>query len=130
MSVKEAQKHGTFICEYKIKGGVINGVEIKTVFAEKKFWRDKGLLLKKEINCCESQLVIVSSKPFVMDGVGSGINWKVLGFETKSSYILSKDYKSTVLPDSISITAVAIKGKDSSQVIQKLNLYKIHIKSN
>jgi len=124
MSIKEAQKHGTFICEYKIKGGVINGVGIKTIFAEKKFWRQKGLLLKKQINCCESQLVIVSSEPFVADGVGSDINWKVVGFETQSSYIINKDYKSILLPDSIPITVVAIKGKDTSQVIQKLILYK------
>jgi len=128
MSIKEAQKYGTFICEYKIKGGAIKGIRIKTIFAGKKFWREKGLLLKKQINCCEFLLVIVSSDPFVVDGIGSDINWKVVGFETHSSYILNKDYKSILLPDSIPITVVAIKGKDTSQVIKKLILYKTHNK--
>jgi len=128
-SVKESQKHSTFIGAYKVNGDAINGIRIETIFAEKKFWREKGFLLKKEINCCESQLVIVSAtQPFSTQTSGYDTDWKILGFvnPSPSASIIYRDYKGVLLPDSIPITVVAIKGKDSSKVIQKLILYKIH----
>ncbi|MEO8885317.1 MAG: hypothetical protein ABI367_04580 [Mucilaginibacter sp.] len=123
-TIKESKSHGTFICGYRIKGNKINNIPIKEIFAEHQFWREEGVFLKKDINCCQSQLVIVSSKPFVLDGVGSDINWKIVGFETRGSYVITKDYKTILLPDSIPIVVVAINGKDTSQVVQKLTLYK------
>ena len=126
-SIKESKSHGTFICSYRIKGNKINNIPIEEIFAEHQFWRKNDhFLLQKRIDCCQSQLVIVSSMPFVVDGVGSDINWKVVGFETHSSYMINKAYKSISLPDSIPIIVVAIKGTDSTQVIQKLTLYKVH----
>jgi len=125
MSIKEAKRHGTFICEYKIKGGVINGVRIKTVFAERKFLREDGLLLRKRINCCESQLVIVSTQPLSNEATGYDFDWKISGFESPGTFLIYKDYNGILFPDSIPITVVAVKGKDSTQFIEKRTLYKI-----
>jgi hypothetical protein len=125
-SIKESKSHDTFICGYRIKGNKINNIPIEEIFAEHQFWRKNDhFLLKKSIDCYQSQLVIVSSEPFVVDGIGSDINWKVVGFDTHSSYMLNKNYKSILLPDSIPIIVVVIKGEDSSKVIQKLTLYKV-----
>ena len=126
MSVKEAQSNGTFICEYGIVGNTINGIHINTIFAEKKFWRNEGVLLKKQINCCESQLIIVSAQHFSNDGTGYDFDWNLQGFEGLGNYLIYKDFMSISLPDSIPITVVAINGKDSTRVIEKLTLYKIH----
>jgi hypothetical protein len=126
-SVKESQKHGTFICAYKLRDNYISGIRIQTIFAEKKFLREKGFFLKKVISCCESQLIIVSStEPFSTQSSGYGVNWKITGFVTPSPFasVIYRDYKGMLFPDSIPITVMAIKGKDSAQIIQRLTLYK------
>jgi hypothetical protein len=126
-SVDESQQHGTFICAYKLKLDTLQGIRIQTIFAERKFYREQGLWEKKVINCCESQLVMVSStQPFSTQSAGYGVNWKIAGFITPSPFasIIYRDYKGVLFPDSIPIKIVAIKGKDSTQIIQRLTLYK------
>lgn len=129
MSVREAQSHGTFICEYTVPDSSINGVKIKTIFAEKKFWRQEGVLLKKQINCCESQLVIVSTQSFSGGSSGYDVDWKLSGFESPSTYLVYRNFKSIIFRDSIPITIVVIKGRDSSQVIKRLTLHKVTVKN-
>ncbi|WCT13651.1 hypothetical protein [Mucilaginibacter jinjuensis] len=125
MSVEESQGHETFICEYKVRGNSINSVGIKTVFAERKFWREDNIWLKKEINCCQSQLVIVSTQPFSTEYTGYGISWKIQGFKAPGTYLVYKEYNGIVFPDSIPIFVVKIKNKDTSQVIETLTLDRV-----
>ena len=54
-----SKKHDTFICEYKLSGDKINGLKIESIFAEKKYWLGEGFWSRFDINCCESQLIIV-----------------------------------------------------------------------
>ncbi len=113
-SIKESQKHNTFICAYKLRGAAINGIKIQTVFAEKQFFREKGFFLKKVIICCESQLVIVSqTQPFSTQSSGYDTDWKILGFVNPSpeASLIYRDYKGTLFPDSIPIIVISIKRK-------------------
>ncbi len=127
-SIKEAQSHGTFLCAYKVDNNVINGIKVETIFAEKQYSRENGFLLKKRIECCKSQLIIISlTQPFSTQNSGFDVDWKLTGFETPSPYasIIYKDYKGVSLPDSVPITVIALQGTDSSHIIQTLKLYKI-----
>ena len=91
-SIKESKSHDTFICSYRIKENKINNIPIQEIFVEHQFWRHNDhFLLKKSIDCCQLQLVIVASQPFVEDGIGSDVSWKVKGFETHSSYMINKN---------------------------------------
>src|SRR6478609_4164326 len=66
-SVNQAKQNQTFICEYKLKDSVINGVKIKSIFAERKYSHDGGFFSKFEIDCCNSQLVLVSKDYLASD---------------------------------------------------------------
>jgi hypothetical protein len=106
-SVKEAKKHSTFICAYALQGNVINGIKINTIFAERQFWRDEGFLEKKTINCCESQLVIISDGCFSCDGVGPyDDSWNISGFSLKSSYAIYANFKGTIFPSKMPIVII------------------------
>jgi len=126
-SIKEAKSHGTFICSYGVKGNKIDGIEIKSIFAEKKYWRGEGVFFKKKINCCESQLVIVSNdnEPFTTERAGFNKRWKINGFKNKYTLRLFKEYEGILFPDTIPIAIMAIKGQDCGKIIQRLTLYKI-----
>ena len=128
-SVKESKLHGTFICEYKVNSNNINGTDISSIFAEEQFSRGENFLRTKEISCCESQLVIVcnDNEAFSTQTSGYDTDWKIIGFVNPSpgAFIIYRYYKGTLFPDSIPITIVGLKGKDSSRVIKKLTLYKI-----
>lgn len=126
-SIHEAQSNGTFICAYKVKGNYINGIGIKAIFAEKQYWRDEGLFLKKTINRCTSQLIIVSNdnEPFTIGQAGYDVDWKVIGFECPGSLVIYRKYKGTLFPDSISIKVVAIRGKNANKVVENLTLSKV-----
>lgn len=106
-SVKEAKKHGTFICAYSVKDSVINGIKISSIFAEKKFWRDEGVLEKKTINCRESQLVIISDSCLSCDGIGPyDSKWNISGFDLKSSYAICANFKGTTFHDRMPIKLI------------------------
>lgn len=127
-SIEEAKSHGTYICAYRINNDTIQGVKIEPIFAERKYEREKGLLLNKKIDCCKAQLIFISKNaPFSTQNSGYDVDWKVIGFETPSpdASIIYKDYGSIMLPDTIPITIIALKGKDSSKTIAKRILYKI-----
>ncbi|MEB0262309.1 MULTISPECIES: hypothetical protein [unclassified Mucilaginibacter] len=124
-SIDVSKNHSAFICAYQVQGNNINGIPIKTIFAEKEYWLDKGLFGKHHVDCCKSHLVIVSKGYFATDSTGYDINWELINFKSQHSSIIFKDYNGILFPDSIPIIVVSIKGKDSSQVIKKLTLYKI-----
>ena len=124
-SIKEAKQIGTFICAYRASQNIINGVNIESVFAEHQYVLGKGLFGNFTINCCESQLVIVSKDDLdypTLDDVPQ--KWEIVGFEIINSRILEKDFKSINFPDRIvlEIRPDIIGHKDS---IVRTTLYKI-----
>jgi hypothetical protein len=123
-SIKQAKEHGTFICQYLVKDNIINGVKINTIFAEKKFWREEGFFERKTINCCESQLVIISDGCFSCDGIGPyDTTWNISGFDLKSSYAILANFKGTIFSDIIPIRVIT-KSKNGD-IITTTNLTKI-----
>jgi hypothetical protein len=106
LSVKESKQHRTFICEYKVKGNKINGHPINTIFAERKFWRNTGVLLTKEINCCESQLIVVSEDIIQQGGEGFSYDWNISGFSSIGSYWAYADFRGVAFPDVLPITVI------------------------
>jgi hypothetical protein len=125
-SVAEAKKNNTFICGYKLPGNKINGIKIETIFAEKKYSSDGGYFSKYQIDSINSQLVIVAKDYMAKDGLGLGVNWNISGFNPYSGKITYRNYNFKSFPDSIPIIITAITGKDSTKVVEKLTLYKIH----
>lgn len=106
-SIKEAKKHGTFICAYSVKDSVINGIKISSIFAEKKFWRDEGFWEKKTINCSESQLVIITDSCLSCDGIGPYDNkWNISGFDLKSGYAICASFKGITFHDKMPIRLI------------------------
>lgn len=120
-SIDESRSHGTFLAEYTTTDSLLNGFKINSVFIEKKFWRKDKLLRPKEINCCQSQLVIVCD-----DGLlDYGTIWVIKDFTgVWSSYSVYKDFEGISLPDSIPIEVLANNSSDSSKVIQRFELHK------
>lgn len=125
-SIGEAKSHDTFICEYKLKNdSIINGILVTTIFAEKQFWKDGSFFLKKHIDCCSAQLVIISKVPFSLGNTGYGLDWKIDDFRDRHSYCIYKEYKSINLPDSVNLNIIDLKGKDSMQIVKKIKLYRL-----
>jgi hypothetical protein len=120
-SVVQAKENKTFICSYKLKDS-INGIKIESIFAERKYSSDGGFFSKIDFDCCESQLVFVSVNHLASEGTGFGVKWSIPGFNLYSSYLIYKDFKGVIFPDSIPISVVSIKDK---QIIEKHTLYKI-----
>jgi len=118
-TIESSKSHDAFICAYKVNGNRINGSLVNSIFAEKKYWLNEGFFGRFDINCCESQLVIVydsshESVPF--NDVPK--NWQII-----HSDIIVKYYESVVFPDTIHMQ-VRLNVKDSS-VVNDIALYKI-----
>jgi|688.fasta_scaffold289736_2 hypothetical protein len=122
-SVKQAIENNTFICSYKLCDSSINGVRIESVFVEKKYFSDGSFFSKFDVDCCKSQLVIVSVNYLASEGTGFSVNWDIPYFNLYSSNIIYRDYEGLLFPDSIPLKVVSIKGKNKN-VIQELTLYK------
>ena len=125
-SISESKNNNTFICQYRLSNKTINGVKIACAFAEKKYSSDGGLFSHYDINCCKSQLVIVSSSYLASDGKGFDITWKMRDFNLFNGKIIYRDYNTMMPPDSISLNVVAIKARDSTEAIGRFVLYKAH----
>ncbi len=121
-SVVQAKENKTFICSYKLKDSTINGIKIEAIFAERKYSSDGGFFSKFDIDCCESQLVIVSVNYLASEGAGFSVKWDIPGFNLYSSNLIYQDYKGGLFPDSIPISVISLKNK---QIIEKHTLYKI-----
>lgn len=123
-TIESSKKHNAFICAYKINSNNINGIPIKSIFAEKKYWLSEGFFGKFTINCCESQLIIVfkdDTNIITLDGIPQ--NWEIMDFIPIHSKTLVRDYKSNLFPDTIQLKIIPdVKNK---QIFEILNLYKI-----
>jgi hypothetical protein len=123
-TIRSSKKHGTFICSFRIKGNALNGVEIESIFAEKKYFLRKGFFGKSKINSSESQLVIVfksDNKMITINDIPK--NWDVVGFTLHNSKIIVNEYKGNIFKDSIQIKLIPNLKVPSSFEI--LTLYKI-----
>lgn len=121
-SASQAKENNTFICSYKLEDSTINGVKIEAVFAERKYSSDGGFFSGYNIDCCKSQLVIVSADYLASEGTGFSVDWDIPEFNLYSSNLIYSDYKGTLFPDSIPISVLSTKDK---RIIQKLTLYKV-----
>lgn len=122
-SIKEAKKHGTFICSYTVKGNKINGHHIKEILVEKKFWRSNKFLYPKEIDCCESQMSIISDEILTSEGNGFGFDWNISGFYAHNSYAMDADFKGTLFPDKFPLTV--LNYKNGKRIFTLLYLTKV-----
>jgi len=120
-SIKQAKENNTFIGAYKAKDRLLDSISIEVVFAEKKYSSDGGLFSKFDIDCCKSQLVIVTDNYLASEGKGFSVDWTISDFSLYSSNIIYKDYDKGSFPDSIPISVVSLKNK---RVLQRLTLYK------
>ena len=120
--VDQAKQKKTFICEYRLSDSTIKGVKIESVFAEHKYFHDGGFFSKFDIDCCNSQLVVVSKDYLASYGTGYSVDWDIPQFEIYSSNIIYRDYKGTAVPDSILLKVIA---KSDSRVIQSITLRKV-----
>jgi len=123
-NIKSAKSHGTFICAFTPNGKKLNGSEMKSIFAEKKYFLNEGFFGRFDIDCCESQLVIIyNGNDYVETLNDIPQNWEVVGFFPSYTGILMKSYKGSVFPDSIPIKIIPdVKKPDS---IEMLTLYKV-----
>lgn len=122
-SVSQSKENNTFICGYKLDDSIINGVKIESIFAEKKYSSDGGLFSGYNIDCCKSQLVIVSRDYLASDGTGFSVDWEIPNFYAFSSSIIYCDYNSNNFPDSIPLSVISLKDK---RIIEKLTLHKVN----
>ena len=103
-TIESSKKHDTFICEYKLAGDKINGLKVESIFAEKKYWLGEGFWNRFDINCCESQLIIVFKDDNTMTTLNDiPQNWEVVGFHLQNSRLMVKGYNGTLLPNKISL---------------------------
>lgn len=118
-SIDQAKKYKTFICEYKVPGNRINGQPIREIFAERKYSRDIGLLSAKEIDCCESQLLIMSDSIVSGEGRGFEFEWTIKGFRAPHGYAAVANFKGTLFPNTFPITVIDYKnGKRVSTIVK------------
>jgi hypothetical protein len=118
-SIESSKSHGAFICAYKVNGSRINGSLVESIFAEKKYWLNQGFFGSFDINCCQSQLVIVydsSHNSTPLNDVPE--NWEVI-----HSDIMVKYYDGIVFPDTIHIMVKPDVKKDS---VNDITLYKVN----
>jgi hypothetical protein len=98
-SVEDAKNHNTFICAYKVNRNRINGSLVNSIFAEKKYWLNEGFFGTFDINCCESQLIIV----YDSSHNSTPLNDIPESWEAIHSDIIAKYYDGIVFPDTIHI---------------------------
>ncbi|MEO6228563.1 MAG: hypothetical protein ABIP10_00480 [Ferruginibacter sp.] len=118
-NLESSKSHGAFLCEYKINGSRISGLKVKSIFAEKKYGLQTGFWGKFDINCCESQLVILFQDDNTMTTLNDNPeNWEVVGFHLHDSKIIIKYYQGISLPDNIEIYIRSnVENKDSFEII-------------
>jgi hypothetical protein len=121
-SVAQSKDNRSFICEYRLNNSIINGVDIKNVVAEHAYSSDGGLFSKYDIDCCNSQIVIVSKSYLASDGRGYSVDWDISGFKVYSSNIIYRELKGVNLPDSITLF---VRSKKNNSVLQTLTLHKV-----
>ena len=118
-SIDWSKKHGAFICAYKVNGNRINGNLVESIFAEKKYRLNEGFFGTFEIDCCESQLIIVYDSSHNSNPLNDvPENWNYFRGE-----IIVKQYTGVVFPDTVHIR-VRPNVKDST-VVNDFTLYKI-----
>ena len=118
-TIESAKKHGSFICGFKVNENKINGSPVNSIFAEKKYWLSEGFWGHFEVNCCESQIVIVYDVSHnAVKGNDVPEYWKYI-----NNLVVTRYYKGTVFPDSITIKVIPDINKPDS--FGNFTLYKI-----
>ena len=119
-SINTAKKHNTFINSYRVRGNTINKIAVKEIFLEKKYFLQKGFFKDFEIDCCESQLIIVfneNNKTSTLDGIP--LTWNIVDFNQLNSKVMIKYLKGFNLPNVIDlILKPNVKNPDIIENIQ------------
>lgn len=124
-SIEIAKKNGTFICAYKAakQDSIIGRLQTGAVFLERRYRREKDFFLTKEINCCASQLVVISSQP-LMD---YGTRWKLKDFTRQpSSFCVIKESAGVNAPDSIQLHYIEFNEMNKDTLFKVIDLYKVN----
>lgn len=124
-SIMSAKKHKTLLGSYRVSSNTINKIPIKEIFIEKRYFLKKGFFEDFEINCCESQLIIVfneDNKTTTLDGIPS--SWNIVGFDQLNSTVMIKDLKGFVSPSIINI--VLIPNVEKAEIIENIQLIRIN----
>ena len=123
-TIQSSKRHGTFICAYTLSGNKINGLRVESFFAEKKYCLSEGLLGKFNIDCCESQLIIsLKDDNTIITLNDIPQNWEIIGFKSRNSKMIVKEYKGIFFPDSLPI--VVRPDVRNEDILKKLTLYKL-----
>jgi hypothetical protein len=123
-TIETSKRHGAFICTYTLIGNKINGLQVESFFAEKKYSLSEGLFGKFKIDCCETQLVIsLKDDNTIITLNDIPQNWEIIGFKSLNSKIIVKDYKGISFPDSLAI--VVRPDVRNEGVFKKLTLYRV-----
>lgn len=123
-TIETSKRRGTFICAYTFSEKIINGLQVESFFAEKKYILSEGILGKFEINYYESQLIIrLKDDNTIITLNGIPQNWEISGFKSLNSKIIVKDYKGIYFPDSLAI--IVIPDVRNDDIIKKVTLYKV-----
>ena len=122
-TIQSSKAHNVFICAYRIDSSTINGILVESIFAEKKYSLSKGLFGKFNLNCCESQLIIIFKSDHNMislDGIPQ--NGEIENFIPIHSKMLIRDYKTIFFADTIHLKI--LPDMKSKLIFKTLNLYK------
>lgn len=121
-SIESAKKRHTFIDSYKLNTNTINKIPIESIFVEKKYFLPTGFLKSFDINCCESQMVIVFKEDNNTTSLNDiPLNWSIVGFDQPNSRIMVKSIKGTKWPD---IVHIFMKPYVQDSITEDLTLYK------
>ena len=124
-SIKSSKKHNTFICAYRVNSNTINNIHVKEIFLEKKYFLHEGFFGNFEINCCESQLVIIfkeDNKTTTLNGVPMG--WAIIGFNQLNSLAMVQYLKGFIFPNTINI--ILIPNVKSNHINENIKLFKVN----
>lgn len=124
-SIEIAKKNGTFICEYNGQqlNSINHQIRIASVFLERRYRRKKDFFLTKDIDCCASQLVIISSHPLVNYGTG----WKLTDFTRQpSSFCVVKEIAGISAPDSMQLNYVEFNEASGDTLLKPIGIYRMN----
>ena len=123
-SIASAKKHHTFIDSYKLNVNTINKIPIQSIFVEKKYFLPVGYLRSFDINCCESQMIIIFKEDNNTTSLnGVPLNWSIVGFDQPNSRIMVKPFNGIKWPDTVHISVKPNIQNDS--ITENLTLYKV-----
>lgn len=127
-SIESAKKNGTFMYSYRMNSRSINNIPVESIFVEKKYFLPKGLLSSYEIECCESQIVIVFAEDNKTASLNDiPINWSIAGFDQPTTRVMTLKIKGTEWPDTIRL--IVMPDVKNDKMVESIPIYKIERKN-